>query len=81
MIFTDPRLRMVYSRCVIEVARGFLPDLVNGVYDCLIIDLASITYGLKGPRAFLMNVRLTIDYGYLKPSTANFARHHGRIII
>ena len=61
-------MRRVYSRCVVEVARGVLPDLVNGVYDYLMIDLASITYGLKDPRAFLVNVRLAIDYGYLKPS-------------
>ena len=64
----DPRLRRVYSRCITEVARGTLPDLVNGIYDYLMIDLASITYGLKDPRAFLVNVRLAIDYDYLKPS-------------
>ena len=64
----DPRLRRIYSRCVVEVARGLLPDLVNGIYDYLMIDLASITYGLKDPRTFLVNVRLAIDYGYLKPS-------------
>ena len=55
-------------RCVFEVARCLLPDLVNGVYDYLIIDLTGITYGLKDPRFFLANVRFTIDYGYLKPS-------------
>ena len=64
----DPRLRRVYSRCVVEVARGLLPDLVNGFYDYLMIDLASITYGLRDPRAFLVNVRLAIDYNYLRPS-------------
>ncbi|WP_252900476.1 hypothetical protein [Vulcanisaeta sp. JCM 14467] len=64
----DPKLRRVYSRCIREVVRGLLPDLVNGLYDYLMIDLASITYGLKDPRAFLANVRLAIDYGYLKPS-------------
>ena len=64
----DPRLRRVYSRCVVEVARGALPDLVNGIYDYLMIDLASITYGLRDPRAFLANVRLAIDYGYLEPN-------------
>ena len=64
----DLRLGRVYLRCVREVARGLLPDLVNGFYDYLMIDLASTTYGLKDPRAFLVNVRLTIDYGYLKPS-------------
>ena len=63
----DPRLREAYSRCVREVARGLIPDLVNGLYDYLVIDLASITYGLKDPRAFLVNVRLAIDYGYLRP--------------
>ena len=51
-----------------EVARGALPDLVNGLYDYLMIDLASITYGLMDPRAFLVNVRLAIDYDYLRPS-------------
>ncbi len=51
-----------------EVARGTLPDLVNDLYDYLMIDLASITYGLKDPRAFLVNVRLAIDYDYLRPS-------------
>ena len=64
----DPKLRRVYSRCVVEVVRGLLPDLVNGVYDYLMIDLASITYGLRDPRAFLVNVRLAIDYDYLRPS-------------
>jgi hypothetical protein len=44
-----------------------LPDLVNGRYDYLIIDLASITYGLKSPRSFLVNIKLALDYGYLKP--------------
>ena len=63
----DPRLRRVYSRCVVEVSRGPLPSLVNGAYDHLMIDLASITYGLKDPRAFLTNVRLAIEYGYLGP--------------
>ena len=62
----DPRLRRTYSRCITEVARGLLPDLVNGVYDYLMIDLASITYGLKDPRAFLANIKLALDYGYLK---------------
>ncbi len=61
-------MRRVYSRCVFEVARGLLPDLVNGVYDYLMVDLASIAYGFKDPRAFLVNVRLAIDYGYLKPN-------------
>ena len=61
-------MRRAYSRCVVEVSRGLLPDLVNGVYDYLMIDLASITYGLRDPRAFLVNVRLAIDYGYLRPS-------------
>ena len=62
----DPRLRRAYSRCVVEIVHGLLPDLVNGVYDYLMIDLASITYGLRDPRAFLANISLTIDYGYLK---------------
>lgn len=68
LINVDPRLRKAYSRCVRETARGLLPDLVNGFYDYLFIDLASITYGLRDPRAFLTNVRLAIDYDYLKPS-------------
>ena len=61
----NPRLRRAYSRCVVEVVRGLLPDLVKGFYDYLLINLASITYGLKDPRAFLANVRLAIDYDYL----------------
>ena len=64
----DPRLRRANLRCVVEVSRGLLPDLVNGLYDYLLIDLASITYGLRDPRTFLVNVRLAIDYDYLKPS-------------
>ena len=48
-------MRRAYSRCVVEVARGLLPDLVNGVYDYLLIDLASITYGLRDPRAFVVD--------------------------
>ena len=68
LIIVDPKLRRAYSRCVREVSRGLLPDLVNGFYDYLMIDLASIAYGLKDPRAFLVNVRLAIDYDYLRPS-------------
>ena len=64
----DPRLRKAYSRCIVEVIRGLLLDLVNGFYDYLMVDLASVTYGLRDPRAFLMNVRLAVDYDYLKPS-------------
>jgi hypothetical protein len=60
-------MREAYSRCSREVARGLLPDLVNGRFDYLVIDLASITYGLKRPRSFLVNMRLAMDYGYLKP--------------
>ena len=41
----DPKLRRVYSRCVVEVARGLLPDLVNGLYGYLVIGLVSIAYG------------------------------------
>jgi hypothetical protein len=63
----DPRLRETYSRCVREVARGLLPDLVNGRYDYLVVDYSSIAYGLKSPRSFLVNTRLALDYGYLKP--------------
>jgi hypothetical protein len=63
----DPKMREAYSRCSREVARGLLPDLVNGRFDYLVIDLASITYGLKRPRSFLVNMRLAMDYGYLKP--------------
>jgi len=63
----DPRLRETYSRCVREVSRGLLPDLVNGRYDYLIIDYPSIAYGLRRPRSFLVNIKLAMDYGYLKP--------------
>ncbi|WP_054849861.1 hypothetical protein [Vulcanisaeta sp. JCM 14467] len=67
----DPRLREAYSRCVREIARGVLSDLVNGLYDYLLIDLASITYGLKDLRSFPANVRFAIDYGYLKPRSSS----------
>jgi hypothetical protein len=40
---------------------------VNGRYDYLIIDFSSIAYGLRRPRSFLVNIRLAMDYGYLKP--------------
>jgi hypothetical protein len=63
----DPKMREAYTRCVREVSRGLLPDLVNGRYDYLIIDFSSITYGLKSPRSFLTNIKLAVDYGYLKP--------------
>jgi hypothetical protein len=63
----DPKAREAYSRCVREVARGLLPDLVNGRYDYLIIDFSSIAYGLRRPRFFLVNIRLAMDYGYLEP--------------
>ena len=49
-------------------SRGLLPDIVNGFYDSLLINLASIAYSVRDLRAFLMNARLAIDYGYLKPS-------------
>ena len=42
--------------------------MVNGIYDYLMVNLASITYDLRGSRAFLVNVRLAIDYDYLRPS-------------
>ena len=63
----DPRLRESYSRCSREVDRGLLPDLVNGRYDYLVVDYSSIAYGLKSPRSFLVNIRLALDYGYLRP--------------
>jgi hypothetical protein len=63
----DPRTREAYSRCLVEDSRGLLPDLVNGRYDYLIIDYPSIAYGLKSPRSFLTNIKLAVDYGYLKP--------------
>jgi len=63
----DPKMREAYSRCVMEASRGLLPDLVNGKYDYLIIDFPSIAYGLRRPRSFLTNIKLAIDYGYLKP--------------
>ncbi|WP_252901529.1 hypothetical protein [Vulcanisaeta sp. JCM 14467] len=40
---------------------------MNGFYDYLLIDLTSITYSVRD-LGFLVNVRLAIDYGYLKPS-------------
>ena len=63
----DPKMREAYSRCVMEASRGLLPDLVNGKYDYLVVDYSSIAYGLKSPRSFLVNIRLALDYGYLKP--------------
>ena len=63
----DPKAREAYSRCVREVARGLLPDLVNGRFDYLVIDFSSIAYGLRRPRSFLTNIKLAMDYGYLKP--------------
>jgi hypothetical protein len=63
----DPRTREAYSRCLVEVSRGLLPDLVNGRYDYLVVDYSSIAYGLKSPRSFLTNIKLALDYGYLKP--------------
>jgi hypothetical protein len=50
-----------------EVSRGLLPDLVNGRFDYLVIDFLSIAYGLSRPRSFLTNIKLAMDYGYLKP--------------
>ncbi|WP_188604008.1 hypothetical protein [Vulcanisaeta souniana] len=64
----------------LEVACGLLLDLVNEAYDYLLIDLAGITYGLKASVAFLINVRLVINYGYLKPSVifvVNYSRAQG----
>nr|KJR72234.1 MAG: hypothetical protein TU36_03330 [Vulcanisaeta sp. AZ3] len=63
----DPKLRKTYTKCIREISRGLLADLVNDQYDYLMIDLASITYGIKNPREFLYNIRLAIDYNYLKP--------------
>jgi hypothetical protein len=50
-----------------EASRGLLPDLVNGRFDYLVIDFLSIAYGLRRPRSFLTNIKLAMDYGYLKP--------------
>jgi len=47
--------------------RGLLPDLVNGRFDYLVIDFGSVVYVLRRPRSFLTNIRLALDYGYLKP--------------
>jgi len=63
----DPKAREAYPRCVTEASRGLLPDLVNDKYDYLVIDFPSIAYGLSRPRSFLVNIKLAIDYGYLKP--------------
>jgi hypothetical protein len=63
----DPRTREAYSRCLVEVSRGLLPDLVNGRFDYLVIDFGGVVYGLRRPRSFLTNIRLALDYGYLKP--------------
>ena len=41
--------------------------MVNGKYDYLVVDYSSIAYGLRRPRSFLVNIRLALDYGYLKP--------------
>jgi hypothetical protein len=63
----DPKTREAYPRCVMEASRGLLPDLINGKYDYLIIDFPSIAYGLRRPRSFLVNIKLAMDYGYLRP--------------
>jgi hypothetical protein len=63
----DPKTREAYSRCLVEASRGLLPDLVNGKYDYLVVDYSSIAYGLRRPRSFLTNIKLALDYGYLKP--------------
>jgi hypothetical protein len=63
----DPRTREAYSKCVTETSRGLLPDLANGRFDYLVIDFGSVVYGLRRPRSFLVNIRLALDYGYLKP--------------
>jgi hypothetical protein len=63
----DPKAREAYTRCLVEVSRGLLPDLVNGKYDYLIIDFSSIAYGLRRLMSFLVNIKLALDYGYLKP--------------
>jgi hypothetical protein len=63
----DPKMREAYTRCLVEVSRGLLPDLVNGKYDYLMVDYSSIAYGLRRPRSFLVNIKLAMDYGYLKP--------------
>ena len=39
------RFRKVYFRCAVEVGRGSLPDLVNGIFDYLVVDLVGIAYG------------------------------------
>jgi hypothetical protein len=52
---------------LVEVSRGLLPDLVNGRFDYLVIDFGSVVYGLRRPRSFLINIKLALDYGYLKP--------------
>lgn len=57
-------MRRIYSGCVIEVSRGSLLEVVDNV-DTLIIDLASITYG-SDPSSFINNIRLALDYGYLR---------------
>jgi hypothetical protein len=66
-----------------EASRGLLPDLINGKYDYLIIDFPSIAYGLSRPRSFLVNIKLALDYGYLKSKVIfvlNYSRpEHRRV--
>ena len=61
----DPKLRKTYSECVYEVERGLLSHFLNK-YDVIVIDLASITYGVKNRIAFLQALSLAQTYGNFK---------------
>jgi len=55
------KIKKAYAKCVVELDRNSFSHYCN-VYDIIIIDLASIVYGLKNPKEFLLNLALARDY-------------------
>lgn len=54
-------MRRVYSKCIIELDRKLFTYFCN-IYDIIVIDLASIVYGIKNPKEFILNLALARNY-------------------
>ncbi|ABL88706.1 hypothetical protein Pisl_1551 [Pyrobaculum islandicum DSM 4184] len=58
----NPKLRRAYARCVRELTREPLPDLVNGFYDFLMVDFGSIGVGMLGLCCIVFASLLTMAF-------------------
>ncbi len=61
----DPRIRRKIVKCVKEICTKPFEELCNE-YDVVLIDWASIVYGLKNPLNFLINLRMAEQLGLVR---------------